>query len=226
MPFDPFGDHSTRGYLRNVAGEADPDRLRRLEYLAFSASLPAALAGLRQRKSVDYAAMLATHRILFGSVYPWAGQDRLTTAPGIAIAKGGIADLFAHPRDIERAADYALSIARDPARMRASPGEVFGALAYAHPFLDTNGRSIMTVHADLTRRAGFHIDWQAIDKPAFLAALTEELRQPGRAMDRLLAPHIRPGALQTERTRKQLASHAGLNARTPAGPGPSAGPGM
>jgi hypothetical protein len=25
MAFDPFGDHASRGYLRNVAGELDPE---------------------------------------------------------------------------------------------------------------------------------------------------------------------------------------------------------
>jgi cell filamentation protein len=32
MAFDPFGDHATRGYLRNVAGELDPERVKRLEH--------------------------------------------------------------------------------------------------------------------------------------------------------------------------------------------------
>ena len=135
-------------------------------------------------------------------------------------------DLFAHPRDIERAATYALGIARDPAKMLARSGEIFGALAYAHPLLENNGRTIMTVHADLARRAGFHIDWPAIDKPSFLNALTEELRQPGRAMDALLAPHIRPGALPIEREQEQLVSNPGLNTRSAAGPTSSLGPGM
>ena len=226
MPFDPFGDHATRGYLQNFAGETDPERLRRLEYRAFSASLPAALEHLKALKVVDYAAVLDTHRTLFGSVYPWAGEDRLATAPTIAIAKGGISDMFAHPCDIERAATYALGIARDAAKMLARPGEVFGLLAHAHPFLEGNGRCLMTVHADLTRRAGFHIDWHAIGKPSFLTALTEELRQPGQAMDRLLAPHIRPGALPIERAREDLAKNPGLNTRPSPGPASSPGPGM
>ena len=29
MAFDPFGDHATRGYLRDVAGELDPERVKR-----------------------------------------------------------------------------------------------------------------------------------------------------------------------------------------------------
>jgi hypothetical protein len=29
MAFDPFGDHASRDYFRNVAGEPDPGRVRR-----------------------------------------------------------------------------------------------------------------------------------------------------------------------------------------------------
>ena len=84
----------------------------------------------------------------------------------------------------------------------------------------------MTVHADLARRAGFHIDWQAIGTPSFLAALTNELRQPGTAMDRLLAPHIVSGALPIERIREQLITHSDLNAGDRAEPSPSSGPSL
>lgn len=35
MPFDPFGDFACRGYLRNFAGEQDPERIKRLEIVAF-----------------------------------------------------------------------------------------------------------------------------------------------------------------------------------------------
>ena len=111
MPFDPFGDFETRGYLRNFAVEKDPERVRRLEHHAFAANVLPALAMLHDAPSLGYDELLDTHRRLFGSVYPWAGQDRAVLAPTIAIARGGIADLFAHPGDVRRAAEYGL----DPA---------------------------------------------------------------------------------------------------------------
>jgi hypothetical protein len=37
MAFDPFGDHTTREYLRNVAGELDPERVKCLEHSSFLA---------------------------------------------------------------------------------------------------------------------------------------------------------------------------------------------
>jgi len=193
VAFDPFGDRDTRGYLRNKLATNDPALVRQLEAHAFAANVPAALSHLRSRSGLDYLDIQATHRILFQSVYPWAGQDRAVLAPNTAISRGGMNDLFAHPADVRRAAEYALSLGGDRKTMRSRPGEVFGALAYAHPFLDGNGRSLLTVHTDLAARAGFHIDWSAIAKPEFLEALTKELQRPGSAMDELVGRHIKMG---------------------------------
>lgn len=93
--------------------------------------------------------------------------------------KGAI--FFAHPDDIRKAIDYALEKGQDKAFMAEKAGEVMGYLAYGHPFLDGNGRTIMLVHAELARRAGIGIDWSATDKDKYLAALTEELEEPGKA---------------------------------------------
>ena len=129
-----------------------------------------------------------------------------------------MSDLFAHPADVRRATDYALGMGLDARRLRAGPGEVFGALAYAHPFLENNGRTLMAVHTDLIRRAGFHVDWTAIAKAEFIASLTAELRKPGSSLDALLLPHVRPGPLPTERAAASLARNPGLNR---SGPSPS-----
>jgi fido (protein-threonine AMPylation protein) len=52
-----------------------------------------------------------------------------------------------------------------------------GYLAYGHPFLDGNDRT-MTVHTVLAQRAGFSIDWAATKKEAYLDAPSE--RPSGR----------------------------------------------
>ncbi|WP_249784627.1 Fic family protein [Bradyrhizobium sp. IC3195] len=78
--------------------------------------------------------------------------------------------------------------------MAEKPGEVMGYLAYGHPFLDGNGRTIMLIHAELARRAGISIDWAATDKVQYLAALTQELEEPGKGkLDAYLKPFIRKG---------------------------------
>jgi hypothetical protein len=73
--------------------------------------LDAALERLAKIERLSYSDLLETHKILFEAVYPWAGQDRLRTAPDLAISRGPA--LFAHPEGIQRAANYALTDAND-----------------------------------------------------------------------------------------------------------------
>jgi cell filamentation protein len=187
--FDPFGDFDTRGYLRNVAGEKDPDIVRRLEHTSFTTGIDTAFNALAKARRLTYQHVLETHRILFEAVYPWAGQDRLATAPDLAVSKGGV--LFAYPKDIQRAVNYALEHGQDREFMKETPGEVMGYLAYGHPFLDGNGRTIMVVHAVMAERAGFSVDWAATDKEKYLAALTEELDDPRKgSLDAYLKPFL------------------------------------
>lgn len=176
MTFDPFGDFEQRGYLRNIAGEKDPGIVRRLEHTSFTTGIEAAFDAIRKAATLAYSDVLTTHRILFDAVYPWAGSDRLATAPDIAVSKGDV--LFAAPADIRRAVEYALRRGQDVDVMRARPGDIMGDLAYAHPFLDGNGRTIMLVHAVLCERADFSIDWARTQKDDYLTALTKELDSP------------------------------------------------
>jgi cell filamentation protein len=190
VTFDPFGDFETRGYLRNIANEKDLDIVRRLEHTSFTTGIDDAFRHLLARKSLDYADVGATHKTLFEAVYPWAGDDRLRTSPDIAVSKGGV--LFAHPKDIRAAIDYALEHGQNREFMRARPGEVMGYLAYGHPFLDGNGRTIMVVHTVLAQRAGFSVDWAATSKNDYLNALTQEIEKPGKGhLDAYLKPFIK-----------------------------------
>jgi len=191
VTFDPFGDFETRGYLRNSAGEKDTAIVRRLEHTSFTTGIDDAFARLAKKKQLTYADVLDTHKILFEAVYPWAGHDRATTSPDIAVSRGAV--LFAHPKSIQNAIEHGLKLGNDPKAMRGRPGEVMGYLAYGHPFLDGNGRTIMVIHAVLAQRAAFSIDWAATDKNAYLDALTRELDDPGKGiLDAYLKPYMRP----------------------------------
>ena len=217
MTFGPFGDFESRGYLRNIAGEKDLERVKHLEHHVFRLNVSKALAALRTGKPLGYKEVLDTHKRLFGDSHPWTGQDRAETAPMLAVGKGGRYDLFAHPQDIQRAVEHGLSAASDPVQMRAKPGEVMGLLAYAHATLDENGRTIMTVHAELSRRAGIQISWQDITKRDYLGALTRELERPGKELDRLLAPHIRCPAATVAQDAARLRTLPGLGPAMDAG---------
>jgi cell filamentation protein len=190
VTFDPFGDFATRGYLRNLAKAKDPEIVRRLQHNSFMTGLDQALAKLAEQKRLGYGDVLDTHKILFEAVFPWAGEDRLTNAPHLAVSKGPV--LFAYPQDIRRSIDYALEHGEDKAFMASKPGEVMGYLAYGHPFLEGNGRTIMVVHSVLADRAGLSIDWAATGKDEYLSALTREIDRPGKGeLDAYLKPFIR-----------------------------------
>jgi cell filamentation protein len=209
VTFDPFGDFETRGYLRNFANEKDREIVRRLEYTSFTTGIDAAFDHLAALERLSYQDVLDTHRILFEAVYPWAGQDRLQTAPDLAVSKGPV--LFAYPNDMQRAVDFALQHGQDKAFMTAKPGEIMGYLAYGHPFLDGNGRTIMVVHGVLAQRAEFSIDWAATAKFDYLSALTKELENPGIGhLDTYLRPFVRE-AVTDDRLAAQIAQVPGLD---------------
>lgn len=209
MTFDPFGDFEAQGYLRNLAKEKDPEIVRRLEHASFMTGIDAALERLAKIKRLAYPDVLETHRILFDAVYPWAGQDRRLTAPDLAISKGPV--LFAHPDHLQRAVDYALTHGQDKKFMKEKPGVVMGHLAYGHPFLDGNGRTIMVIHGVMAQRAGISIDWAATDKVGYLSALTEELDDPDKGhLDTYLKPFIRE-AVSEDRLAAEIALAPGLD---------------
>lgn len=211
MTFDPFGDYASRGYLRNHAAQKELETVKQLEHAAFRGNVGKALAMLEGRAEVEYDDIKSVHRILFSSVYPWAGEDRLKNAPDLEITKAGLKGLFGYASEAAIAANHALKLGQDPRHMREHSGEVMGYLAYAHPFLEENRRTIMTVHADLCRRAGIHIDWSATAKTDYLNALTRELQDPGKGhLDTYLNPFIRTGVMQREAARAALQTLPGL----------------
>jgi cell filamentation protein len=190
VTFDPFGDFATEGYLRNFEKEKDLAIVKRAENASFTTGLDEAFAHLAKSKVLTYDDMLKTHGILFGAVYPWAGQDRTQTAPKLTIKKGAV--IFANAPEIRAAVEFALRKGQDKDYMKTKPGEIMGYLAYGHPFLDGNGRTIMTVHSMLARSAGFSIDWSVMKKDAYLDALTREIENPPKGhLDAYLKPFMR-----------------------------------
>jgi hypothetical protein len=75
VTFDPFGDFAAEGYLRNFEKEKDIAIVKRAENASFTTGLDEAFANLVRAKVLTYDDVLKTHDILFGAVYPWAGQQ-------------------------------------------------------------------------------------------------------------------------------------------------------
>lgn len=201
MTFDPFGDYLTEGYLRNIFKETDLEIVKDLEKNSFSANILDALDCLDE-KPIDRNLVFKTHEILFKDLYPWAGQSRAINAPNIAISKGGYDTMFSHPSSVNLAIDDALRIAQEPQFM---PGSVYSALAYAHPFLDGNGRTILTIHSEIMRRNNLHVEWEETNHSDFLNVLTEDLHNPGQNIfDRYLDKFIQPQPLTLEEIGQKL----------------------
>lgn len=175
--FDPFRDFESAGYLRNIRRDKNQETIKIFEHNTFSSHLNQALAYLATRKVLTYEDFLEVHRILFLDYYPWAGQDRATVLPDAAVSKGNV--LFSHPHFARRAVEYALNLGHNKKTMTQKPGEVMGLLAFGHPFLDGNGRTMLLVHMELCHRAGFSIAWQRTNKSDYLNALTGEIESPG-----------------------------------------------
>jgi cell filamentation protein len=204
--FDPFGDYQIKGYLRNTQAEMDRSIMRKWEHAVYVSNIVSVVGYVRNDKPVTYKTLLNTHRQIFGTVYPWAGCDRSNI--NITICKGGYQKLFAHPRSVQRAAEYAISRACVPSDLGNYPGEIFGFFAHAHPFLDGNGRTILTVYSELCRRAGFLIDWPQIPKSNFLEALTKELMEPSVGhLDSLLRSYM----IEVKLSARKMAQHLSDN---------------
>lgn len=208
MTFDPFDDFDSRGYLRNFFGEKDPAIIKRLEHSAFMTGVSEAFKALSTVQKISYQEVLLTHKRLFGNVYPWAGEDRVKTAPDIAVSKGRL--LFAHPKEAQAAVEHALKLGSDFSFMADKPGEVMGYLAYGHPFLDGNGRTMMVIHAELAQRAGISVVWSATNKAEYLTALTREIESPGKGhLDNYLKTYLRK-AVGNESLTSQIVNTRGL----------------
>ena len=201
MTFDPLGDFEARGYLRNVANEKNLGIVKRLEHASFLTAIDGVFSDMATRGELGYADVLQIHRMFFDAVYPWAGQVRTRTAPHLTIKKGDV--IFANPPEIQRAVEYGLHLGQNAEAMRAKPGEVMGYLAFGHPFLDGNGRTIMTLHSVMAQRAGFSIAWEKTDKFDYLDTLTKEIGTPGKGiLDNYLKSFVGNAVDHTE-----LASH-------------------
>jgi cell filamentation protein len=212
--FYPFGDLATRGDLRNRFGISDDAERKAVERTVVQINLRSVIRELRNKRHLSYDDVLFVHKQLFGGLYPWAGQDRSVTSPETDISKAGFRDLFARPEHIRMAMDHALRLASNSETMRSKPGTVMGYLAHSHPFLDGNGRTIMVIHQEMCRRAGFHIDWMKTDKTNYLTVLTEELVNPDKGfLDSYLAPKIVSRALSLDLSLKPFLRSEALTVR-------------
>lgn len=179
--FDPFNDYDQAGYLRNFLGEKNLEKVKLLEEHAFVQNLTNTLMRLSETESLNYDNLKETHRLLFSGLYPWSGDDRTQNHSNHTVKRGDIE--FASPYDIQRAFNAGLDA--------STLGKTLGYWAYAHPFLECNGRAIFTFFSSYISSQGLTLDWPNIDAQEFLGALGDQVNNlEGRALDQMLDPYF------------------------------------
>lgn len=160
--WDPYLDLES-GVLRNRLRITDPVTLSQAE-AAFAATALTELALTPLRGHYDLAHLQTFHRVIFGDVYPWAGELRT-----VSLGKAG--QLFCPPQAIEqRAGEVFLALAArdhlrglDRGRFLDALTELLAALTFLHPFREGNGRTQRAFVAQLARDARHRLDWAAMD---------------------------------------------------------------
>lgn len=211
--FDPFNTFDEKGYLENVEAEKDLSIVKEIEHSLFMANLDIALEYLSKKDLIEYKDFLEVHRILFSDYYHWAGKDRLELIPNLAISKAST--YFCMPTEMERSINHALHLASQKGYLKANSGEIMGLFAYAHPFLDGNGRTILLIHTELCHREGFRITWEQTSKTDYLTALSNEIAQPQKKeLNSYLKPFIDEAAGRNA-TARLINSIEGLDGKRP-----------
>lgn len=176
--FDVFENYQTHGYLQNTQKLLLGQHLKELEHHVFMVHLPNVLEMLSSQKTLSYDTLLDTHKLLFRQLYPWAGKDRQELTPNRTVQKGHI--MFAYPYNIQKVFDIAMEA--------DTLGQTLGHLAYAHPFLECNGRALFVFFDEYAKRRGKEIRWHKMKQKEFLKALTLQIEDPtGDALDKVLA---------------------------------------
>lgn len=71
---------------------------------------------------------------------------------------------------------------KEPKSIKMHIGDIISYLCYGHPFLDGNGRTILTIVHAIAMSSGFDIHWSKIDPLVYLDILTEDLEHSGHNM--------------------------------------------
>lgn len=176
----------------------DTDVLRNLLDLRDAAALAereAALSAIRiaqlERRFIpgdfDLAHMQATHRHIFGDIYPWAGELRT-----VRITKGS--DLFALPEHID---PYLTTLFADLAHEGRLHGlgrkqflerltHYYAEINAVHPFREGNGRTQRAFLGQIAKAAGHPIAWAQLDAERNIRAAHESHRGENSLLHEML----------------------------------------
>jgi len=181
---DPYTDPAT-GVPRNRLGITDPARLRQVEAgLTYAALAELAVRSLPGGYDLDH--LRGFHREIFGDLYPWAGEIRT-----VSIARS---DPFCLPQHIESYAHEVFTSLAVEQHLRGLDRDTFvdrlthylAEVNALHPFREGNGRTQRAFFRQLSRQAGWPIDWSTLDKDTNDSASMASLRGDNQPLRDLL----------------------------------------
>lgn len=123
----------------------------------------------------DYKHLQALHKHLFSEVYEWAGETRVVNLAKKTDYAGST--MFAMFDRIEPEINKTLARLNVVAVDKNNPNafaryvsEYFNEINAAHPFREGNGRTNRLFCAELAKKHGYEIDWDAMSKDAYINA--------------------------------------------------------
>ncbi|MFS0841263.1 Fic/DOC family protein [Paenibacillus sp. 1P03SA] len=161
--------------LINKADIRDPQELHDFERARVAyrhAEIELGVVKIKGNFDLDH--LKGIHKHLFQDVYPFAGEVRT-----VNIGKNGFS--FCNPLEFDRHTYYVFGQLKEDNFLRNLNVDEFSKKAafyyqeinFGHYFREGNGRSIRTFFEELSRAAGYTLDWSAVPKQEYMAAVKE-----------------------------------------------------
>jgi len=209
---DPYFYPGTN-VLRNKLGIRNERQLDRRISIRTAVRM-AELARGPIRGEFDLLHLQRIHIYLLSDVFDWAGELRTSSTQ-----PGGIEIPHEHPDHIEETAHELFAELAETEHLRGLDRDEFthqlGAYwcdtSYLHPFRDGNSRSQAVFFDQLSREAGWAIDWREVNPDALQAARIFAVMDGGRTISDVITDAIRPATEHPVSTLGQLHRHSLMN---------------
>lgn len=199
--------------LKNKRDIRDAATLQKFEYRR-SALRELELIQTPIQGNFDLEHLKAIHKHLFQDVYEWAGKERT-----VFISKGG--SRFAHPDHIESYGALVHRELKGKNFLRGLEKEQFveelskhyAEVNALHPFREGNGRSTRTYIAQLSKEAGYELDYSKVDKERWNEAAKRSFNSDTQAIKEVFSIIATPSkavAFDKEKPEVALKNHPSL----------------
>lgn len=166
MSGDPYDRYFYEGgdTLINSFGIRDPAELHLVEYRESKLATPEALEFARSETVFTPRSLQGVHRILFGRLYPWAGEWRTMALHKQATTFRREVSETRMAAAMDRFQAEGLAKADLLGPFAGELGRLWGDLNFEHPFVEGNGRATQVLLTAAAERLGWSIDWAKVNQ--------------------------------------------------------------